>query len=170
MKPKIVPSVIDILRSVREVMHTLVAPALSGAAERSAVATAEHLLRYSERLIDKQGQTLLDEEIRLKAILPDAANVLDGMGGHSALADALRATVARKRNPTIYVTLAMLQDDVALLRDHVCDLLLALQAGTSTATKDGEALHERLRSYMRWQLAEEGKLVEPAFLGHGPRR
>jgi hypothetical protein len=31
-------------------------------------------------------------------------------------------------------------------------------------------LHGKLRDYIRWQLLEEEKLVEPAFVGHGPRR
>lgn len=61
----------------------------------------------------------------------------------------------------------MMEDRVAMLRQHVCDILLKLQKASDG---DGEALHQALRDYIGWQLETESILIEPAFLGHGPRR
>jgi len=166
--PKLLPSAADILRCVREVTRDLIAPSLAGHAERSAAATIDHMLRYVERLVEHQGQDLLDEEAKLKALLPAAAGWLAGRD--AALAGAIRADCARAPDPATYATLAMMEDRVALLRQHVCDALLALHAAGEAKGADGAALHATLRDYIRWQIAREGALVEPAFLGHGPRR
>jgi len=167
-QPQLLPSAVDILRCVREVSHDLLAPSLTGHAERSAAATIDHMLRYVERLLDHQGQALLEEEEKLKALLPKAADWLAGRD--AALAEAIHADCAVARDSTIYPTLAMMEDRVALLRQHVCDTLTALHAEGAAKGADGEALHDMLRDYIRWQIAREGELVEPAFLGHGPRR
>ena len=166
--PKLLPGAADILRCVREVTHDLIAPGLAGHAERSAAATIDHMLRYVERLVEHQGQGLLDEEAKLKALLPQAADWLTARD--AALAQAIRADCAHTPDPAVYPTLAMMEDRVALLRQHVCDALLALHAAGEAKGVDGEALHATLRDYIRWQIAREGALVEPAFLGHGPRR
>ncbi|HET8613765.1 MAG TPA: hypothetical protein VFL92_13460 [Sphingomonas sp.] len=166
--PQLLPSAADILRCVREVTHDLLAPSLTGHAERSAAATIDHMLRYVERLLDHQGQSLLDEEQRLQALLPKAADWLAGRD--AALAQTIRADCTATPDSTIYPTLAMMEDRVALLRQHVCDTLTALHAEGAAKGTDGEALHDMLRDYIRWQIAREGELVEPAFLGHGPRR
>ena len=170
MKPQLLPGVTDIVRNVREVTRDLLAPALAGDSERSAAATIDHMLRYAERLIEHQGQALLDEEARLKALLPSVADWLAARPESAPLAGAIRATLAHARDPAVYPTLGMMADDVALLRQHVCDALLALQQLGDARGAEGEAVHAGLRAYIRWQLEEEGRLVEPAFLGHGPRR
>ena len=167
-QPKLLPSAADILRCVREVTHDLIAPSLAGHAERSAAATIDHMLRYVERVVEHQGQDLLDEETKLKALLPQAADWL--VARDAALAAAIRADCARAPDPAVYPTLAMMEDRVALLRQHVCDALLALHGAGEAKGAEGEALHATLRDYIRWQIAREGALVEPAFLGHGPRR
>ena len=167
MTPKILPGAIDILRCVREVTRDLLAPALTGHSERSATATIDHMLRYVERLIEHQGQALLDEEMRLTAVLPRAADWLADQRQGAALADTIRADLGRTRDPAVYQTLGMMEDRVAILRQHVCDILLALQ---QAGDADGEALHEALRDYIGWQLETESILIEPAFVGHGPRR
>ena len=167
MTPKILPGATDILRCVREVTRDLLAPTLTGHSERSAAATVDHMLRYVERLIEHQGQTLLDEEMRLTALLPGAADWLADQPQGDALANTIRADLARTRDLAVYQTLGMMEDRVAILRQHVCDILLALQ---QAGDADGEALHEALRDYIGWQLATESILIEPAFVGHGPRR
>jgi hypothetical protein len=170
MTPKLLPSATDVLSRTREAFHDLIVPSLVGQSERSASATIDHMLRYVERLIDQQGQTLLDEEIRLKLILSTAAAWLADRDDRDPLAADIQATIGQERDPGIFTTIAMMQDAVAILRQHVCDVLLALQALGDAKGPEGERLHETLRDYIRWQLLEEEKLVEPAFVGHGPRR
>ena len=170
MTPQILPGATDIVRCIREVTRDILAPTLTGHSERSAAATIDHMLRYVEGLIDHQGQALLDEETRLKALLPGIADWLEGQPGQAPLASAIRETIAHTREAHIYPTLEMMADDVAMLRQHVCDALLALQQTGTARDVDGEAAYQALRDYIRWQLEEEGKLVQPAFLGHGPRR
>jgi hypothetical protein len=162
--PQILPSATDILRCVREVTRDLIAPTLTGHSERSAVATIDHMLRYAEAMIAEQGQALLDEETKLKAILPGIADWLAGRDAR--LAETIRIDCASTADPAIYPTLNHMEDRVARLRQHVCDALDALHA----ASDGGEAAHQTLREYIRWQIAREGEMVEPAFLGHGPRR
>jgi hypothetical protein len=162
--PQILPSAVDILRCVREVTRDILAPTLAGHSERSTAATIDHMLRYVERLLAHEGQALLDEEAKLKALLPQAADWLAGRD--EALAQAIRADCAAVPDPAVYPTLEMMEDRVALLRQHVCDILVAVHAAGAA----GSPLHEALRAYMAWQVAREGELVEPAFLGHGPRR
>jgi hypothetical protein len=168
--PKILPSAIEIVRNVREVTRDVIAPTLASHSERSAAATIDHMLRYVERLLAGEGQALLDEEARLKALLPRVAGWLDGRPGMAPLAAAIRETVAATRDPAVYPALTIMEDDVAMLRQHVCDALVALNAAGDDKGAEGEAVHAALRDYIRWQIATEGKLVEPAFLGHGPRR
>lgn len=167
-RPQILPSATDILRCVREVTRDLIAPTLTGHSERSAAATIDHMLRYAEGMIAHQGQALLDEEAKLTALLPEAADWLDERD--AALAEAIRADCARTCDPAVYPTLKMMEDRVAQLRQHVCDVLEALHSAGRTKGATGEAVREALRDYIRWQLGREGEIVEPAFLGHGPRR
>lgn len=166
--PQILPSATDILRCVREVTRDLIAPTLAGHSERSAAATIDHMLRYAEGMIAHQGQALFDEEAKLKALLPSVAGWLADRD--AALAGAIRADCARTYDPALYPTLMMMEDRVAQLRQHVCDALEALHAAGAAKGPAGEAAHEGLRDYIRWQIAREGEIVEPAFLGHGPRR
>lgn len=168
--PKILPSAVDILRCVREVTRDLLAPALTGASERSAAATIDHMLRYVERLVAHEGQALLEEEVRLKTVLTGVADWLARQPEHAALAGAMRTDCARQPDPAHYPTLVMMEDRVAILRQHACDALIALHRAGDAKGSAGELSHLALREYIRWQLAKEGELVEPAFLGHGPRR
>lgn len=170
LPPKILPGATDILRCVREVMRDLIAPTLVGHSERSAAATIDHMLRYVERLASEQGQALFDEEAKLRALLPQVADWLAGQPGSTALAEAVRADCARVPDPATYPTLAMMEDRVAVLRQNVCDALVALHRAGDAKDAEGETAYQALRDYIRWQIAREGELVEPAFLGHGPRR
>jgi hypothetical protein len=56
--------------------------------------------------------------------------------------------------------------EVGRLRQHVCDLLILLQSLNGA----GADIHNEIRAYIAWQIEQEGKVVEPSFLGFGPRR
>ncbi len=117
------------------------------------------MLRYAEAMIAHQGQALLDEEVKLHELLP---HVADWLGDRdAALAGAIRADCAPAHDPDVYPALTMIEDRVALRRQHVCEAL--------HAAADGDAAHEALGGYIRWQIAREGEIVAPSRLGHGPR-
>lgn len=167
--PALLPSATAIVRCVREAVDSVLAPALQGLSERSTVATIQPTLRYVEQLIDHQGQILLDEQRMLAGLLPEAARWLTGQPGKEGAGAAIEATLAREEDPTIYPSLAIMGDRVAQLREHVCTLLTVLH-GRDPDDAVAESLHARLRDYIAWQIEQEGRLVEPAFLGRGARR
>jgi hypothetical protein len=166
MSKTVVPNVAAVIRCVGDTMDEILLPALTTPVQRSAGATARHLLRYAAAQIDAQGQALLDESLRLHKILGDASMFLDSQPAGAALAASIRATLAEKRDPTIYPSLAIMAEEVGMLRQHVCDLLILLQSRNGA----GEKIHNEIRGYIAWQIEHEGKVVEPSFLGFGPRR
>ena len=90
------------------------------------------MLRYAEAMIAHQGQALLDEEVKLHELLP---HVADWLGDRdAALAGAIRADCAPAHDPDVYPALTMIEDRVALRRQHVCEAL--------HAAADGDAAHE----------------------------
>lgn len=169
MTPILTPTATEVLRCVRETMESGIIPSLSGRTERSNAATIQHMLRFVEYRIDREGQLLFDEIAYLRDLFPTALDWLVDQASADALRNAIERTVGATPDPTIYPSLARLGETVAALRQHVCDLLLLLQAAPES---DGRAadLHQKLRDYIVWQLEQEGSMVEPAFIGHGPRR
>ncbi len=170
MNNMIVPTVTDVVRTIRVTVEELIAPTLAGVAERSAATTIGHLLRYVEQRIEDEGQALLDEVHYLHALLPDALGFLEERPACDKLEAAIRKTLATERDPAVYPSLTRMAQDVGVLRQHACDLLSTLQLlkpGESTA---GDELHEKLRQYLSWQIEREGRIIESAFVGQGARR
>jgi hypothetical protein len=169
MTPILTPTATEVLRCVRETMESGIIPSLSGRTERSNAATIQHMLRFVEHRIDKEGQLLFDEIAYLRDLFPAALDWLAGRSDAAALKAAIGRAVDATPDPSVYPSLARLGETVAALRQHVCDLLLLLQVAPES---DGQAadLHQVLRDYIVWQLEQEGSMVEPAFIGHGPRR
>jgi hypothetical protein len=166
MTKTLVPNVAAVINCIGETMDEILLPALTTPVQRSAGATARHLLRYAAAQIDAQGQMLLDEQHRLRKLLDDAAPFLDDISAGTALAAAIRATLAEQRDPSIYPSLSIMAAEVGRLRQHVCDLLILLQSLNGA----GADIHNEIRAYIAWQIEQEGKVVEPSFLGFGPRR
>jgi hypothetical protein len=167
MKPLLTPTAAEVVRCVRDTLETLITPALKGRSEFSYATTANHLLTLVERRLESEGQTLLDEIRKLHGIFPDALAWLATQPGNDALSTAISASLRRERDPNVYPSLRLMAEEVAALRQHVCDLLLLLQKSENGA---GSQLHAALRSYIAWQLEQEGSIVEPSFVGRGPRR
>jgi hypothetical protein len=166
MTKTLVPNVAAVINCIGDTMDEILLPALTTPVQRSAGVTARHLLRYTAAQIDAQGQMLLDESLRLHKLLSEACIFLDGIPSGTALAAAIRATLAEQRDPTIYPSLSIMAAEVGTLRQHVCDLLILLQSLNGA----GEKIHNQIRAYIAWQIEQEGKIVEPSFLGFGPRR
>ncbi|HUD90863.1 hypothetical protein [Sphingobium sp.] len=170
MKPILTPTATEVVRCVRETMESGIIPTLSGRTERSNAATIQHMLRYVEYRLETEGQLLFDEIAYLRDLFPIALAWLEGRAEGEELAVAIRQSIEAQPDPAVYPSLSRLGERVAMLRQHICDLLLLLQAAPE-GDREATALHEQVRAYIVWQLEQEGgKLVEPAFVGHGPRR
>lgn len=172
MSPILLPTASDVLRCIRETVQSTIMATLPGHAERSAATTICHLLRYVERRIECEGQSLLDEERKLQGILRAAAVHLDARGDElgRTLAGAIHRSL-ETADPAIYPSLTLMAERVALLREHAGSVLAALQPQQAIERgTEGDAIRQSLREYITWQIAEEGKLVESSFAGHGPRR
>lgn len=171
MTPMLVPTTTEVVRCVRETLDQVLTPALTGDMARSAAATMSHMLAFVEQRIEHEGQALLDEIGRLTALFGRAVDWLDTQSNARSLRSAIEASLAETPDPSVYPSLDLLAQRVAVRRQHVCDLLERLQiASAEDRGEAGDALHQSLRDYIAWQLAEEGKIVEPAFVGRGPRR
>lgn len=170
MKPMLVPTAADVVRCIKETMDTVITPAFpEGSSEISFATTIGHLLSYVEHRIEDEGQQLFDEVRYLRGVFPEALGWLAGRPGTEALAAAIRASLDARRDPDVYPSLSLMAVEVGELRQHICDLLELVHADGEPAGGTA-ALHATLREYMRWQIQLEGKLVEPAFVGRGPRR
>lgn len=169
MKPILTPTAAEVLRCVRETMDSGIIPSLTGQTERSNAATIQHMLRFVEYRIDREGQVLFDEIARLRELLATALPWLEGRAEAAALRTAIADILATTRDPAIYPALGLLGDEVALLRQQVCDLLILLHAAPPADAVSAD-LHGQVRHYIVWQLKQEGTIVEPAFVDQGPRR
>ena len=167
MSNMLIPTISEVVRCIGDCVDKTIAPALTRQSERSAVATVRHLLRLIEHRVRDEGQVLWDDAKALRALLPQAVAYLESVSDASGLAGRIRASLAQQRDPDVYPSLDLLAAEVAALRGHVSETLKILLAPGRVG---GDALHASIREYITWQIAQEGKVVEPAFRGHGPRR
>ena len=167
----IVPTLTDVVHTVSSAIEAVIAPKLEGLRERSTITTIRHLLRLVEHGIEGEGQVLYDELSRLKGLLSNVADVFDARLELRGLAAAIRASLAIERDPSVYPSISILAQEVGRLRGHVCDALTALRGLPASAQGSAtQAAHQQLRDYIRWQLEQEARIIEPSFRGHGARR
>lgn len=172
--PMLVPTASDTVRSIAGQLEEIILPALDGQLERSTVATILHLLRHTSQRLALEGQILFDEIAYLRPLFTRAAGWLAARPDHRALAERMSAAVAVEgwspdAAPGDYPDLERVAARVAILRQLVDELLGALHQRDATDA-EGAELHQAMRAYIGWQIAQEAKLVEPAFRGWGPRR
>jgi len=170
MKPILTATASEIVHCVRKALEDWVRPVLQGKSELSYVTTASHLLSYVEHMIEHEGQMLLDETILLRDILSRAVDWLHGRDGAMDLKSSIAAYLLETRPINVYPSLRIIGEEVALLRQHICDLLSLLHRENSDADLHAQDLHAEIRKYIAWQLVQETRLVEPSFRGRGPRR
>lgn len=152
----IIPTAADMLKTVADTFEKVLKPDLTSTSTRSSAATVGHMLRIATLRIEVEGQILLDEERKLRDLLPHVQAYL----GKGMLPPA--------RDTSLYPSLALMAAEVGALRQGVCDALEALQGRDLDA--EGKQLLSELHSYVAWQLEQEGKMIDPATIGHGPRR
>lgn len=160
----IVPTAADMLKSVQTTFESMIKPDLGNTATRSAAASVGHMLRIATLRIETEGQILHDERSRLNALLLRVATWLSSEGQTVPASIAARPRLAEN----VYPSLAIMAGEVGALRQGVCDALEALQNLTLDAA--GNQLLSELHGYIAWQLEQEGKMIDPATIGHGPRR
>ena len=171
---RVLPDISEVVRCIARTLEDKIEPSLSTVADRSAIVTSKHLLRYVAARLETEGQSLLDETKVAAKLLTDATSFLDAEGKTVAaakLAADIRAALAKKPDPAIYPTLAIMASEVGPLRGFIYRLLeLLLALSDEARTPAAEALHEAVRVYIGWQLQQESKYLEEPFRGHGPRR
>lgn len=152
----IIPTAAEMLKTIEATFETVIKPDLTNTGARSAAASVGHMLRIATLRIEIEGQILHDEVIKLRELLPRLCAFL-GKGELPPL-----------RDNSIYPSLALMAAEVGALRQGVCDALDELQ-GRDLDAKGARLLVE-LNSYIAWQLEQESKMIDPATIGHGPRR
>ncbi len=160
----IVPTAAEMLKTVERTFETVIKPELASTTTRSAAATISHMLRIATLRIETEGQLLHDERARLNELLPRIAAWLKARGKDSRPAISDRPAL----DETVYPSLALMAEEVGALRQGVCEALDALQE--TGCDSEGEQLLDELKGYIAWQLDQEGKMIDPATLGNGPRR
>lgn len=172
MKPILTPTATETVRNVRQALEDWIRPATQGSNAYSYATTAIALCHHVEIRLELEGQQLFDEIARLRLLLDGSVGVMERHEKGAAIAAGIRRTLSENRDPMVYPTLSATSGYVARLRQHVCDLqnIIIAEDEAGIASDEVRALRGAIRDYMAWQLNEEGKIVEPAFRGRGPRR
>ena len=166
----IYPTVGDVIRRCGEAMDNVVIPGLTALKDRSSATTIRHLLNLAADRIDVEGQLFFDEITRLRGLLVETAAHFDARPERNSEIEAwlneTEATLGRQRDPNIYPSLTMLAEEVNHLRGFVSQALAIVKREPD----NGDAIRQKIREYISWQIGQEAKLIEPAFQGRGPRR
>jgi len=165
------PTAEDVLRTIEATLENVIKPGLSNVPERSAAATIGHLLRHVRVRLAAEGQILTDDIAALRALLPRVQRFLDE-AGQQRDAGLIAAALADAPDAPGYASLTALGARACRLRGALQSGLAALQALRSALGEDHTylALRAAIRDYMAVQIEAERCLIEPAFLGFGPRR
>ena len=170
----LLPTSVDVLRCVERTLETVIAPALTGTAERSAAATMGHLLRHVALRIEHEGRILSEEIAILHQALAEVRTYLGDAYSQDAEASQLRAALAQQLAPVTqspsYRSVASLADEVTALRQRVCDALAFIHSRDPELQGPARAVYESLKRYVAWELEQEAQIIDPAFEGFGPRR
>jgi len=170
----IYPRPSDILKTIDATIEAKVDPSLKDLTGRSAMATIRHLLRLVKVQIELEGQILTDDIAALRALLPRVRDYLASLeGGSGSEPEKIdNALTPAASDPTRYRTPDSLAEETAVLRECLYHTLRYLQGLRDARGEDEDykAIRAAIRDYMVWQIAEEDKLIAPAFYGQGPRR
>lgn len=173
----IVPSATDILRCIEHTLEKTIKPALADVPERSAAQTMGHLLRHVVVKVEHEGQMLTDEAHTLRQLLAQIRNYFDALtptaDAQKTIADIDETLKQRFREEDQYPTLTSLAEETGALREALYTSLRLLQSIRNTYGEEAEytALRSSIRAYMSQQIQKESELlIEPAFVGYGPRR
>lgn len=169
------PTCAEVLATIQTGFEQQIVPALDNPEARSAAATIGHLLRHVALRIECEGQILLDDIGRLEALLARIAAWFDDVGAGDAGAGdtgAIRKVLGQGLPAGTWPSLTLLGERALALRGA---LVAAQEALHLLAPGHGDdpgyaSLRQAIRDYITAQLADEGRLIAPAFKGKGPRR
>jgi hypothetical protein len=169
------PRASDLLRNVDATLATKVEPSLQDVSSRSAMVTIRHILRLILVRVEQEGQVLSDDIAALNKLLPKVQTYLSSLedGQASVHAAMISDAILRARGgPARYPSLDVLAEWTGILREALFRSLKYMQSIRAEHARDERYREVRcaIRAYMAWQVAEEAKLVAPAFYSRGPRR
>jgi len=170
----IYPSAVDCLKSVEYTLKHKIGPSLTGSMERSELASAGHLLRHVICRIESEGEVLSEDIRSLRRLLTDIKTYAASLAyGSPALARSIEEVLHRRFRPAdSYPSLTSLAEEAGALREALAaaQQWLIDKSGDLKDKADYLEIRERIRAYIAQQLTAEASLIEPAFIGHGPRR
>ena len=142
---------------------------------KSALATTRHLVRHVELRVKLEKSILLDDIDKTTGLLGKVVLYLDAGGSESStLARRIRAVI--EAAPQLQIKTPDEMDNIIqralALREQVYLSLAHLQrlpADTRGATAYAD-IRQLIRDYMSHQIKQEARLIDPAFVGKGPRR
>lgn len=164
------PTCAEVLATIQTGFDEQIVPHLHDSEARSAAATIGHLLRHVALRIAGEGQILHDDVSRLEALLDRIAGWFE-QAGEGDPGD-IRAVIANRVPPDAYLSLSLLGERALALRGALVAAQEALHRLSATHGADPAYvdLRQALRDYIAAQLADEARLIAPAFQGKGPRR
>jgi hypothetical protein len=170
----IVPSAADELRCAERTLEDIIKPALKRTADLSALVTVGHILRHVAVRIEMEGKLLHEEIGVLRPLLSDIRVSLARQSANAAsLAAAQKIAAALDRGQhdrAGYVGVTELAEDVMALREGISVALRFLTSDEAGKNGENQRLHDSIRRYLGWQVEQEAKMIDPAFVGFGPRR
>lgn len=170
----LLPTSVDVLHCIERTLQTVIAPGLTGAAERSAAATVGHMLRHVILRIEREGAMYTAEIAMVRPLLDQARDMFRDDFPDAAETQRVLSTVAaalsQPATTAEYRDVASLAAEVTSLRAGVCDALALIQGQDTHLSAPANDLYEALKRYVAWELDNEAQLIDPAFEGFGPRR
>lgn len=171
----IYPTASEILRQIDQTLLAISDINMPRMDVKSALATTRHLVRHVELRLRLERSILLDDIEKAGGLLAKIATYLDSLGAdHAARAKDIRATLAVA--PSL---LSSKEDELdhiinraKALRELIYVNLAALQnlGADITAIKAYADLRQLIREYISYQIKQEARVIDPAFIGQGPRR
>jgi hypothetical protein len=126
--------------------------------------------------LEREGQSLFDELRELNTLLQELIDYFAPLQADTGvqneielLRHALNEMGAQEH---AYPTLRRMATRVARLRERAYSSLQLLQRMRQErgSEKSYQAIRQRIRAYISWQLMQEGQLIQASFEGFGPRR
>jgi hypothetical protein len=163
----IFPSTSELLACIEGNLVRKVEPAVSDPKALSAVATIKHLLRLLGERVRNEGQILCDDIAALRELLPDLAAHFAGTSLAAQIEAALKPDSAGSGD---YRNLDSLAAEANRLREALHAVAATVHTADSAVLSRHEGVRAKIKTYILHEIAEETRLIDPAFTGRGPRR
>lgn len=169
------PTAVDLVKCIEANLIEKVRPHVTDASALSALATILPMLRHVAVRIADEGQILTDDIGDLQSLLGDAIEYLRSCTDEEAAVLRSRTEDARAKSIGVgagYENLVVLAERAGGLREALQHVIRYLhdQARKGSVDAGHESLRASVRRYLARQIDAESRLIEPAFMGRGPRR